>query len=509
MVAPIPDSTEIERHRAAIVRTNLSKPVRLALESAILTKDTSFFDYGCGRGSDINRLRRQDYTCAGWDPYYHGGNSLVPSDIVNLGYVINVIEKPGERRQALLKAWELTQKVLIVSAQVLIDDRSSGQIAYGDGIVTRRNTFQKYYEQEELKAYIDQVLGVDAIPVDLGIYFIFRDATQAESFRASRFRSRTITPRIRVSVKRFEEYKDMLTPLMAFVTERGRLPSPLELANTEEILEEFGTLRRAFKVILQVTEQNEWDAIADKRRHDFLVYLALAKFNGRPKFGQLDPLVQNDIRAFFGNYQQACAAADLILLSVGNPGLIANCCKRSRVGKLLPSALYIHVSALEALEAPLRLYEGCASRTVGRLEGATLVKFHINQPKISYLFYPNFDTEPHPELHTSMNIDLQDLQVTYHHYDASRNPPVLHRKETFVTPDYPLYEKFAKLTRQEEDWGLLDNTQTIGTRKGWQQCLIDHCAQLQGHRVIWRKDADPYRLKLRQAAHRQRTKRQV
>jgi len=74
----------------------------------------------------------------------------------------------------------------------------------------------------------------------------------------------------------------MLAPLMAFVTERGRLPSPLEIANTEEILEEFGTLRRAFKVILQVTEQNEWDAIADKRRHDFLVYLALAKFNGRP-----------------------------------------------------------------------------------------------------------------------------------------------------------------------------------------------------------------------------------
>jgi len=509
MVYPIPDGTGIDRHRAAIVRTNLSKPVRLALESAILTKDTSFFDYGCGRGSDINRLTRQGYTSAGWDPYYQGGNPLIPSDIVNLGYVINVIEKPAERRQALLKAWELTQKVLIVAAQVLIDDRSSGQIAYGDGIVTRRNTFQKYYEQEELKAYIDQVLGVDAIPVDLGIYFIFRDSTQAESFRASRFRSRTTTPRIRISVKRFEDYKDMLAPLIAFVTERGRLPTPLELPNTEEILEEFGTLRRAFKVILQVTEQNEWDAIADKRRHDFLVYLALAKFNGRPKFGQFEPLVQNDIRAFFGHYKQACAAADLILLSIGNPGLIANCCQRSPIGKLLPNALYVHVCALEALEAPLRLYEGCASRTVGRLEGATLVKFHINHPKISYLFYPNFDTEPHPELHTSMQIDLQDLQVTYSHYDISRNPPILHRKETFVTPDYPLYQKFAKLTRQEEDWGLLDNTQTIGRRKGWQQCLIDHCAQLQGHRLIWRKDADPYHLKLRQAAHRQRTKRKV
>ena len=58
-------------------------------------------------------------------------------------------------------------------------------VAYGDGVITRRNTFQKNYEQEELKVYIDQVLGVDAIPVALGIYLIFRDEAQAQTFRAS------------------------------------------------------------------------------------------------------------------------------------------------------------------------------------------------------------------------------------------------------------------------------------------------------------------------------------
>jgi hypothetical protein len=52
--------------------------------------------------------------------------------------------------------------------------------------------------------------------------------------------------------------------------------------------------------------------------------------------------------------------------------------------------------------------------------------------------------------------------VVYRDYDTSENPPILHRKETFVTPDYPLYEKFAKLTHQEENWGLLDDTSTIG-----------------------------------------------
>jgi hypothetical protein len=54
---------------------------------------------------------------------------------------------------------------MLVAAQVLIDDINRSQVAYGDGIVTSRNTFQKYYEQEELKIYIDQVLDVDAIPL--------------------------------------------------------------------------------------------------------------------------------------------------------------------------------------------------------------------------------------------------------------------------------------------------------------------------------------------------------
>jgi len=152
----------------------------------------------------------------------------------------------------------------------------------------------------------------------------------------------------------------------------------------------------------------------------------------------------------------------------------------------------------------LRLYEGCANRTIGRLEGATVIKFHTKTPKISYLFYPDFDTDPHPALHTSMQIDLRDLHVSYRDYDTEDDPPVLHQKDALVTPDYPLYQKFAKLSRQEKDWGLLDDFRTITHRQGWLRCLEEHCATLQGHRVVWRKDADPYRLKLLRSALRAR-----
>jgi len=473
----------IERHRAAIIRSDLSRPVRLAIECGILTKDTTFFDYGCGYGGDVQRVGLLGNVSVGWDPYYFPETEHTPADIVNLGYVLNVIEDPSERSQSLYKAWELTQKVLIVSAQVLIRDRGNNQLAYADGIVTRRNTFQKYYEQEELKKYINLVLNVDAIPVALGIYFVFRDETEKEHFKAWRYFSSTYTPRVRIPFKRFDDYQETLQPLMEFYTKRGRLPVKGELENEEELLIEFGTFKRAFQVILQATDEAEWDAIAYRRSLDITVYLALSNFNERRSIYTIPQQMRLDIKAFFGSYQEACEIADEKLFSLGKPGVRAKACQQSKIGKHTPSALYVHVDALQALDPLLRIYEGCASRTFGGMDGATLVKFALSQPQISYLFYPEFDTDPHPALHTSMIIDLQTLEVKYREYDSMENPPILHRKETFVTPDYPLYKTFASLTQQEEELGLLQDKQTIGHRVGWEKCLAEHKVEIREHQV--------------------------
>ena len=496
---------KIDRHKAAIHRPDLSKPVRLALEAGLFTESSTFFDYGCGHGEDIKRISDRGFTSSGWDPYYRPQCDRTSAKIVNLGYIINVIESQNERREALIKAWELTQKVLIVSAQVLIGDMGRGQIAYSDGVVSSRNTFQKYYEQEELKLYIDQVLGVDSVPVALGIYFVFRDEMQAQSFRASRFRSRATTPRIRLVSKRFEDYRELLTPLMDFFTERGRLPVGEELQNFEPLLTEFGTVRRAFNLIVSATNQNEWDAIADKRRQDILVFLALSNFDNpykRLKLSQLSMQYQTDIKSLFGSYQGASTTSDLMLFNLGREGFIATCCRNSKIGRLDHQALYVHISALEHLDAMLRLYEGCASRTIGRMDGATLIKFHLHKPKISYLFYPDFDRDPHPKMQASMQIDLRDLQVRYRDYPNSDNPPVLHCKDAYILPDYPQHEKFAKLTQQEESWGLLENMKDISHWQGWQQKLKEYCAELQGHRLVWSKDSDQETIKLLKMRHK-------
>jgi len=175
---------KIERHRTAIVRRGLSRPVRLALEARLFEEDATFFDYGCGHGVDVRVIGERGYASSGWDPYYFPENETRPADIVNLGYVINVIECQQERREALLQAWSLARKVLIVAARVLPVERGKDDLPYGDGLITSRNTFQKYYEQQELKHYIDSVLGTDPIPVEPGVCFVFRYESDAQAFRA-------------------------------------------------------------------------------------------------------------------------------------------------------------------------------------------------------------------------------------------------------------------------------------------------------------------------------------
>ena len=487
---------KIERHRAAIVRRDFSRPMRLALDAGIFTPKTTFFDYGCGYGGDIERIQAQGYFSQGWDPYYRPDNAFISADVVNLGYVINVIEDPAERREALINAWQLTQKVLIVSSLVLIDDRERGQVVYGDGVITRRNTFQKYYEQEELKFYIEQVLNAEAIPAALGIYFVFRDPEMAQRIRAYRFRSRTTTPRISAYLQKFTEYQEMLQPLMAFVSDRGRLPVKGELPEEAEILGVFGTLRRAFQIIIQATNSAEWDAIAEKRRKDLLTYLAVSNFGKTQKFNQFNPEIQDDIKYFFVSYANAKAIAEHIIYSLNDINLVRQCCQNSQLGYISGNGFYVHISAIEQLEPLLRIYEGLVSRVIGRMDEATVVKFHLHSSKISYLFYPDFDENPHPILHRRMKINLKNLEVTHYDYEHLPNPLILTRKDRLVSADYPLYEKFRSLTQQEENRGLLENSDLMYKRQHWQNILEKNCAEIRKHRVYWRQDADPYQVKL-------------
>ena len=408
------------------------------------------------------------------------------ADVVNLGYVINVVENPAERAQTLGAAWDLCRHVLVVSAQVLVNARGQNPVEFGDGVLTCRGTFQKFYDQGELKSYLEEQLQAEAIPAAIGVFYVFRDESRLQQYLAGRYRRRVVPPRPRKSKQDFEQHRPLLEPFMDAVIGLGRLPEAEEYAGTAELIARFGSLKRAFNLVQRETGAQTWEESAQRRREDLLVYLALARFRRRPPLSLLPATLQRDMRVFFGGYGKACAEADALLFQAGDAEAIDAACRNSAVGKLLPDSLYVHRSTLDDLRPLLRVYEGCARTYIGEIEGANLIKLHRHSGKVSYLVYPGFETDPHPALLRSIKLSLRTRELDSYDYSGRNNPPILHRKESFLHATHPLYKKFARLSRQEERHGLLDDAATIGTQEGWNRRLQEKGLKLQGHQVVRR-----------------------
>ncbi len=473
----------IQRDRTAIRRTELSRPVRAALRDGIITPSTAVFDYGCGLGDDVRRLQEQGISAAGWDPAHRPNTPKSLADVVNLGYVVNVVERPDERAQLLRDAWGYARRVLVIAARLKAE--VDGEFAeFEDGVITRLKTFQKYYEQHELREWIAGALGETPIAAAPGVFYVFRDEATRESFVASRYRRRVAAPKVRVSDKLFEGHQQLLQDLMLFVTERGRLPEQQEVAVGADLVGVFGSINRAFQVVRRVTGSEQWETIRTERRNDLLVYLALGRFPRRPKLSSVPLVLQRDIRALFGTYKTACAAGDELLFAAGDMAKVDEACKVAPFGKLMPTALYVHSASLPRLPGVLRVYEGCARVLTGEVEGTTILKLRRHEPKISYLAYPSFDAEAHPALARSLRVDLRTFHLKDRDFRESADPPILHRKEEFVPEDYPERESFAALTRAEEDAGLYTTADTIGTKARWESLLQERRVRIDGHTLV-------------------------
>lgn len=475
----------IARHKTAIGRSTLSRPLRLALTDGILKEDSGLLDYGCGRGDDLRILKLMGFKGDGWDPAHRPEAPLASAPIVNIGYVVNVIEDPEERMETLSRAWALTEQILIVSARLASEVQTLAIYKeFSDGCLTSKGTFQKFFEQHQLKHWIDHTLGVSSVPAGPGIFYVFRDDEARENFLASRYRRHVLIPRLARPIELFEQNKDLLQPLIEFFAEHGRVPADVELADIGAVRDVFGSTKRAFRVIQEATDTKKWNEIANERSQDLMVYLALSRFDGRPRFAQLPQSLQYDVKSFFTSYKNACDAADDLLFSVGEMTAVDDASKHSHLGKKLPDGLYIHESALEQLPPILRIYEGCARGYIGRVEGANVIKLNRREPKITYLQYPDFESDPHPTLKSSLSVHLQTFRVKSREYGHFKNPPILHRKDTLLHPVHPLHSKFARLTRIEVQKGLYDDASRIGTRDGWNEALAAKGLTLRGHRLV-------------------------
>ncbi len=162
---------QFPRQKAAQKRHKLSSPITAALGAGILTRADTLLDYGTGRGDVPRILNDTGYYASGFDPYYFPNNAIAPADVVNLSFVLAVIEDPTERDQVLKTAWSLTQKHLIVSAQV---QHSRGEEVWGDGFITKWGTFAKYWSSPEFREYVESVLEQKAQRLTKGVFVISR-----------------------------------------------------------------------------------------------------------------------------------------------------------------------------------------------------------------------------------------------------------------------------------------------------------------------------------------------
>jgi hypothetical protein len=290
----------------------------------------------------------------------------------------------------------------------------------------------------------------------------------------------------------YHQHRNAFSVLLDWTLAHGRLPDNDELPpGASAAVAAAGSVGHAGLVLRDVFGTGPFEQAAADRRQDLTTRFAIARLRRRSKFSDLPRVVQRDVRTMFGSYKAACGHADALLFAVGDPATLRAAAGRSPVGKATSDALYVHITALDLLPAELLVYDACARVVAGAVDDANLVKFHLDKPRVSYLVYPDFDTDPHPALAESWVVDLRELDLRPHDYRNRTNPPVLHRKELFVADDHPRHDTFARLTAQEERHGLLDVPLSIGTRDGWQRRLDETGWTMRGHRLVRRGEARP------------------
>jgi DNA phosphorothioation-associated putative methyltransferase len=155
------------------------------------------------------------------------------------------------------------------------------------------------------------------------------------------------------------------------------------------------------------------------------------------------------------------------------------CVEQLPYGKRRLAAVYVYRDGSSPFGEKLDLV---LSTLVTRYEiepSHDVVKFRLDELKVSFLAYPDFFDSAHPALHHSVTIDLATGKSRSIDFRQNPNPPILHRKEGFLPLDDPRRAEFESLTHAEEAAGLYQERRRpsvqieLGTTPGVQS--------LQGH----------------------------
>jgi DNA phosphorothioation-associated putative methyltransferase len=469
-----PSSFEgIARHLTALTRYGFSAPMQALARFGYLDGSKTVFDYGCGRGDDLRGLREINIAAHGWDPHYAPDDQRHEADLVNLGFVINVIEDMDERTEAIRGAYSLAGELLVISAMLANQESVTGT-PYADGVLTSRNTFQKYYTQPELRHFIGETLGEEPIPVGPGIFFVFKDKNAEQRFMYGRLENRRSIrrlsqlsrperpARINRADAKYEEHREILESLWNTCLTLGRDPDRTEIADLAVITSALGSLPGALRFIKSRKERAD-EILAESRQsriNDLRVYFAQLQFEKRKPYRHLEPRLQKDIRTFFGDYRGAANAGRELLFSVADIEGIGKACHQAAehgIGWLEDSAsLQVHTSMVEQLPPVLRSYIACGTALYGDVSSADLIKIHIRSAKLTLMCFDDFVGSPLPKMiqRVKLNLRTQDMQIF--DYVGLFDPPYLYRKSRFINEEFPNFAEQIGFEEAADKLGLLN-----------------------------------------------------
>jgi DNA phosphorothioation-associated putative methyltransferase len=437
---------EIHRYKTAIDRNQLSQPVNILARHNYLNGEYSFLDYGCGKGDDLRELEAHGIDATGWDPIHNPEGQLINSDIVNLGFVLNVIEDKEERTETLKRAWEYTEKLLIVSVMLASDSIISQFTPYKDGVVTSRNTFQKYYSQGEFRHFIENSLNEQTIPIGPGIFIVFKDKDEEQHFLLERQHirrswkqktARAITQHQKAfKPDLIEKHIELFTDFWETCLDLGRIPANDEFEFSDRLRQVAGSHNKAHQALTEHFGNELFEEANQKRREDLLVFFALGLFEKRQAQAHMPMSLKRDIKAFFNSHSSAINEAREILFSVGDPAVIEKACsdayEKFKCGEINPGHSYIfHKDLLSEAPKELRIYIGCAIQLYGDLEKIQLIKAHIRSGKVSLMGYKDWESEE-PLLVERIKIKMREQDIDFFDYVGDYQPPPLLNRSKFL-----------------------------------------------------------------------------
>ncbi|WP_284220648.1 DNA phosphorothioation-associated putative methyltransferase [Brevundimonas denitrificans] len=489
------DGPTIHRHRAAIHRDGLSAPVQALLTHGLIKSGVTVFDYGCGRGSDIRGLRDLDVQASGWDPYFEPNAELKPADIVNLGFVLNVIERPQERLEALRHAFALAGRCLAIAVIQPNAARWLTGRPYGDGVLTRLGTFQRFFTAEEVKTLVEQVLEREAFAVSPGVFFVFKDAEAEQAFllrRQDRRRPTVWSTALREDRlnARKEALGGELDRIVDLVLELGRWPFADEV--DDDVRVRIKAAGVGYPTVLRLAQSQVDDTAmvlaAEARREDLSVYFALNLFNRRIAYRTLPIRLQRDVKALFGGHAAGLEAGRRLLFSLADIGCLKDAAKASVASGdavMVDTALWVSAENVRRLPAILRCFIGCAERYFGGLEQAELFKVHLDTGKLTALAFSDFSTSPLPRLKTRVKIDLRRQRIDV--FDHEEEDQRMVGKGRFLGRDHRTFANQLAFDAALASSGLVGSQ--FRARSGEIEAALSQAGLVQdGWRIIPAKD---------------------